>query len=371
MTDSPAQPLDVAAGRTLAPAAVCMRGITKLYPGVVANDAIDFSVEAASIHGLLGENGAGKSTLMKVLFGLTTPTAGTVEIAGQQVVVDSARDALDLGIGMVQQHFSLIADFTVAENLVLGREPLRRGGLLDLDRAAADIAELSDRYGFRIDPRSRVGDLAVGARQRVEILKALYRGAEVLILDEPTAALAPNEVAELVALLRRLRDQGRAVVFISHKLSEVIDLCDRVTVLRGGRVEGHREIGTAERDDPARHDALAAELARMMVGRELPEPPERASGPAGPTCRCCGSKPRATGAGSDRSTWRCSPARSWAWPAWRATARPSWWRWSWACAAAAPAGASRPHRRDPMERAPPPGHRRGPYRRGPPRGRSG
>ena len=258
-----------------------MRGITKLYPGVVANDAIDFSVEAASIHGLLGENGAGKSTLMKVLFGLTTPTAGTVEIAGREVVVDSAGDALDLGIGMVQQHFSLIADFTVAENLVLGREPLRRGGLLDLDRAAADIAELSDRYGFRIDPRSRVGDLAVGARQRVEILKALYRGAEVLILDEPTAALAPNEVAELVTLLRRLRDQGRTVVFISHKLSEVIDLCDRVTVLRGGRVEGHREIGTAERDDPARHDALAAELARMMVGRELPEPPERASGPAG------------------------------------------------------------------------------------------
>ena len=256
-----------------------MRGITKRYPGVVANDSVDFTVEAASIHGLLGENGAGKSTLMKVLFGLTTPTSGRVEIAGEPVVVASARDALGLGIGMVQQHFSLIADFTVAENLVLGREPLRRGGLLDLDRAAADIAELSDRYGFRIDPRSRVGDLAVGARQRVEILKALYRGAEVLILDEPTAALAPNEVAELVELLRRLRDQGRTVVFISHKLTEVIDLCDRVTVLRSGRVEGHREIGAAERDDPDRRDALAAELARMMVGHELSEPPGRAGQP--------------------------------------------------------------------------------------------
>ncbi|MCY3651367.1 MAG: ABC transporter ATP-binding protein [Acidimicrobiaceae bacterium] len=259
--------------------AVRMRGITKRYPGVVANDAVDFTVESASIHGLLGENGAGKSTLMKVLFGLTAPSAGTVEIAGRPVVVDSARDALDLGIGMVQQHFSLIGDFTVAENLVLGSEPLHRGGLLDLDRAAADIAALSDRYGFRIDPRSRVGDLAVGARQRVEILKALYRGAEVLILDEPTAALAPTEVAELVGLLRRLRAQGRTVVFISHKLSEVIDLCDRVTVLRGGRVEGHREIGPAERDDPERHDALAAELARMMVGHELPDPPERVDGP--------------------------------------------------------------------------------------------
>ncbi len=274
-----ARPADRAAVRP--PPAVRMSGITKRYPGVVANDAVDFTVDAASIHGLLGENGAGKSTLMKVLFGLTTPTAGTVEIGGREVVVDSARDALDLGIGMVQQHFSLIADFTVAENLVLGREPLRRGGLLDLDRAAADIAELSDRYGFRIDPRSRVGDLAVGARQRVEILKALYRGAEVLILDEPTAALAPNEVAELVALLRRLRGQGRTVVFISHKLSEVIDLCDRVTVLRSGRVEGHREIGADERDDPDRREALAAELARMMVGRDLPEPPERPERPVG------------------------------------------------------------------------------------------
>ena len=268
------------AGAAQAPPAVCMSGITKRYPGVVANDGVDFTVEAASIHGLLGENGAGKSTLMKVLFGLTTPTAGTVEIGGREVVVGSARDALDLGIGMVQQHFSLIADFTVAENLVLGREPRRRGGLLDLDRAAADIAELSDRYGFRIDPRSRVGDLAVGARQRVEILKALYRGAEVLILDEPTAALAPNEVAELVTLLRRLRGQGRTVVFISHKLSEVIDLCDRVTVLRSGRVEGHREIGADERDDPDRREALAAELARMMVGRELPQPSDRIQRPS-------------------------------------------------------------------------------------------
>ena len=265
--ESSNQTVDVTATHDRQPA-VRMTAITKRYPGVVANDSIDFVVQSGSIHGLLGENGAGKSTLMKVLFGLTRATAGSVEVNGKPVNLNSARDALELGIGMVQQHFSLIADFTVAENLVLGSEPLRRG-LLDLDRAGQQISELSDRYGFRLDPTSRVGDLAVGARQRVEILKALYRGAEVLILDEPTAALAPVEVDELVSLLRRLRDQGRTVVFISHKLNEVIDVCDRVTVLRRGQVEGHREISSVERSDPARREALAAELARMMVGHEL------------------------------------------------------------------------------------------------------
>ncbi len=254
------------------PAAVRLQGITKRYPGVLANDDINLEIAAGSIHGLLGENGAGKSTLMKILFGLVTPDAGEIQLGGRMASIDSTRTALDLGIGMVQQHFSLIADFTVTENLVLGKEPTRRGPFLDMERAKSEVQELSDRYDFRIDPSAKVASLAVGARQRVEILKALYRGAEMLILDEPTAALAPPEVEELAGLLRRLRDQGRTVVFISHKLPEVIDLCDRVSVLRSGRVEGHREITSNDRSNP---QALTSELARMMVGHDLPESPAR------------------------------------------------------------------------------------------------
>jgi ABC-type uncharacterized transport system ATPase subunit len=260
--------------------AIRLIGISKWYRSVRANHEIDLTVEAGTIHGLLGENGAGKSTLMKVLFGLISSDAGTVEVAGEGVVLRSPADALRAGIGMVQQHFSLIADFTVVENLVLGDEPRRGRWRLDLAGATTRIAELSERYGFRIDPERRIGDLAVGARQRVEILKALFRGANVLILDEPTAALAPQESRELFAVLTALRQQGRTVIFISHKLPEVIELCDRVTVLRDGEVIGLREISPADRVPGQGRTDLEAELATMMVGRALPSPPER-TGSAG------------------------------------------------------------------------------------------
>lgn len=254
--------------------AVRLRGISKAYPGVVANRSIDLTVSAGSIHGLLGENGAGKSTLMKILFGLVKPDSGTVEIDGRLVEIESPHHAIGLGIGMVQQHFSLIPVFTVAENLVLGNEPTSRGWQLDLESAEREIAILSDEFGFRIDPRQRVGDLTVGARQRVEILKALHRGAEILILDEPTAALTPQEADELHGVMRELRAQGRTVVFISHKLPEVIDLCDRVTVLRDGDVVGEWALREEERRPGPERGALEGLLARSMVGRELPRPPE-------------------------------------------------------------------------------------------------
>ena len=273
-------PLAAASARSSQPA-VRMRGITKRYPGVVANAGVSFDIAAGSIHGLLGENGAGKSTLMKILFGLVHPDAGTIEAHGRRVTFADAGEALNAGIGMVQQHFSLIDDFTVAENLVLGSEPVARGRL-DMGRAERDIEQLSARYRFRVDPTRRVGDLAVGARQRVEILKALYRGAEVLILDEPTAALAPQEVDELMGVLAELRARGRTVVFISHKLPEVVAVCDRVTVMRDGEVVGHRELAVGERGPGPARAELMAELAHMMVGRDLPEPPPRDTTPGDP-----------------------------------------------------------------------------------------
>ncbi|MBI4260417.1 MAG: ABC transporter ATP-binding protein [Actinobacteria bacterium] len=263
--------------------AVRLRGIWKTYSGgVQANRGIDLAVRAGSIHGLLGENGAGKSTLMKVLFGLVSPTRGGIELSGRKVRFGSPADALEARVGMVQQHFSLIPDFTVTQNLILGNEPTTRFGRLALRAAAARIQELSDRYGFRIDPNARVADMSVGARQRVEILKILHRGAEVLILDEPTAALTPQESAELHGVLRTLREQGRTVIFISHKLAEVIDLCDRVTVLRDGEVVGEREIGPEHRGPGPDRDAVERDLARMMVGRDLPAGPGRPHAPGAP-----------------------------------------------------------------------------------------
>ncbi|MGH2692551.1 MAG: ABC transporter ATP-binding protein [Actinomycetota bacterium] len=233
-----------------------LEGITKRFPGVVANDAVDLELRAGEIHGLVGENGAGKSTLMRVLYGLYPPDEGRIVIRGHGVRLSSPRQAIAQGIGMVHQHFVLVSRFTVAENVILGSEG---GAVVDLDAAEARIRELGAQFGFAVGPRALVEDLSVGEQQRVEILKALYRGVDVLILDEPTAVLTPQEAKELFANLRRLRDAGKAVVFISHKLDEVLSLCDRITVLRRGRVVGET---TAER-------TAKAELAEMMVGRPV------------------------------------------------------------------------------------------------------
>ncbi len=240
------------------PNVIEMRGVTKRFPGVVANDGVDLIVEQGEIHGLLGENGAGKTTLMNVLYGLYPPDGGQVVVSGEPVHFASPHDAIARGIGMVHQHFMLIPVFTVAENLVLGAELTRRG-LLDMAAAEAKVSELSARYGLKVDPKALVADLPVGIQQRVEILKALYRNAQILILDEPTAVLTPQEVHELYEIMRALRAAGHTIIFITHKLREVLTICDRVTVLRDGKVVGTQQTeGVTE-----------AELARMMVGREV------------------------------------------------------------------------------------------------------
>jgi simple sugar transport system ATP-binding protein len=238
------------------PPLVRLEGITKRFPGVLANDAVDLELRAGEIHGLVGENGAGKSTLMRILFGLYPPDEGRVLIGGDEVRLSSPRQAIARGIGMVHQHFVLVNRFTVAENVVLGDEG---GRVIDLEEADTRIRELGKQFGFAVDPAARVEDLSVGEQQRVEILKALYRGVDVLILDEPTAVLTPQEAGELFANLRRLRDGGKAIVFISHKLDEVLSICDRITVLRRGQVVGET---TADR-------STKAQLAEMMVGRPV------------------------------------------------------------------------------------------------------
>ncbi|KYF78449.1 heme ABC transporter ATP-binding protein, partial [Sorangium cellulosum] len=237
------------------------RGITKRFSGVLANDGVDIDLREGEIHALLGENGAGKSTLMNVLYGLVRPDAGELRRRGQPVALRSPSDAIALGIGMVHQHFMLIPVFTVAENIVLGAEPVRGGvgGLIDRRRASAEVRELSARYGLDVDPDARVEDLPVGVQQRVEIIKALYRKAEILILDEPTAVLTPQEAEELFRVLRALTAQGVGVLFITHKLKEVLAVADRVTVMRAGKV-----VGAAV---PAETDERG--LAAMMVGREV------------------------------------------------------------------------------------------------------
>ncbi len=232
--------------------------ITKVFPGVVANDRVSFEVAAGEIHALLGENGAGKTTLVSTLYGLHRPDSGRIKLRGKEITLRSSRDAIALGIGMVHQHFMLVQPLTVAENIVLGmRSP--REPLLALGPASKEIERLSRTYGLEVDPAAQVWQLSVGMQQRVEIVKALYRGADLLILDEPTAVLTPQEIHELFNVLRRLKAEGHAVIFISHKLDEVMNISDRVTVLRDGRVVN--TVATAGTDKAA--------LARMMVGRDV------------------------------------------------------------------------------------------------------
>jgi ABC-type uncharacterized transport system ATPase subunit len=235
-----------------------MRGIRKVFPGVVANSDVDFTVEEGKIHALVGENGAGKTTLMNVLYGLCRPDAGTIKICGQPVQIRNNSDAIALGIGMVHQSFKLVSSFTVAENITLGAEP-RTGIFLDRKRILDSVKEVSDRFGLRVDPQARIRDLPVGVQQRVEILKTLYRNADILILDEPTAVLTPHETRALFCIVRSLVDEGKTVVFITHKLREVMELSDRVTVMRDGKVVGTKVTA----------DTNPLELARMMVGREV------------------------------------------------------------------------------------------------------
>ncbi|TML43279.1 MAG: ABC transporter ATP-binding protein [Actinobacteria bacterium] len=236
-----------------------LRGITKRFPGVVANDHVDFDLRRGEVHALLGENGAGKSTLVNVLYGLYHPDEGSILVKGEPIRLHSPKDAIKHGIGMVHQHFMLIPVMTVAENIVLATEPTQGGVLLDYRAANKRVAELSSSFNFAIDPGARVESISVGQQQRVEILKALYRHADILILDEPTAVLTPQEARELFAILKTLTSQGMSVIFITHKLNEVLELADRITVLRRGN-----RIDTVDRQG-----ATEQGLARMMVGRDV------------------------------------------------------------------------------------------------------
>ena len=245
-------------GPTLAPA-LEMRGITKRYPGVVANDGISLKVKPGEIHALLGENGAGKTTLMNVLYGLAAPDEGEILLDGSPIRISGPADAIARGINMVHQHFMLVPVLSVADNILLGEETMANRVFLDRKESRRRIIELGRRFGFEIDPDAKVGSLSVGWQQRVEILKALYRNARILVLDEPTAVLTPQETEEIFGVLRRLAAAGHSIVFISHKLYEVLEIADRITVIRRGKVVGERLPGGTDEDD----------LAALMVGRAV------------------------------------------------------------------------------------------------------
>jgi general nucleoside transport system ATP-binding protein len=235
------------------------QGISKHFPGVLANDHVNFDLHKSEIHALLGENGAGKTTLMNILYGLYLPDSGVVQVNGKTATIHSPKDSISLGIGMVHQHFMLIPVFTVAENIMLGEESIHYGVMLDQKAVAKRVRELSHQYGLEIDPDALVGQLPVGIQQRVEIVKALYRNAQILILDEPTAVLTPQEADELFVIMRGLTQRGVSIIFITHKLKEVLAVADRITVMRGGKVVGTCKPN--ETDEP--------KLASMMVGREV------------------------------------------------------------------------------------------------------
>lgn len=237
-----------------------MKNILKIYPnGIVANENINFSLKKGEIHALLGENGAGKSTLMKVLFGIETPEEGEVILKGKKVDIKSPQDAIDKGIGMVHQHFMLVPSLTVAENIILGVEPRKNKIFTDMDKAMEISEQIAEKYNFDIDVKAKIETLSVGIKQKVEILKALYRGADILILDEPTAVLTPQETNELFVQLKKLKEKGHTIIFISHKLDEIKQICDRLTIMRNGK-----NMGTYNTEDVS-----TEEMSRLMVGRDV------------------------------------------------------------------------------------------------------
>lgn len=239
--------------------AIEMLHIRKEFPGIVANDNITIQLKKGEIHALLGENGAGKSTLMNILFGLYQPEQGEIRVKGEKVHITNPNIANELGIGMVHQHFMLVEPFTVTQNIVLGNEPTKKIGIIDIDKARQDIKDISDRYGLKVDPDAKISDISVGMQQRVEILKTLYRGAEVLIFDEPTAVLTPQEIQELMEIMQSLIKEGKSIILITHKLKEIMEVCDRCTVIRKGKGIQTVDVATTNSN----------ELASLMVGREV------------------------------------------------------------------------------------------------------
>ncbi|MFD1178521.1 ABC transporter ATP-binding protein [Paenibacillus puldeungensis] len=239
-----------------APPVVELKQITKRFPGIVANDSISLTLRKGEIHALLGENGAGKSTLMNILFGLYQPDEGSIKVNGETVTIDNPNKAIKLGIGMVHQHFKLVQPFTVTENIILGMEP-KKGLNIDYKSASAQVTKLSEQYGLRVNPNSKIQDISVGMQQRVEIMKILFRGADILIFDEPTAVLTPQEIEELMVIMRRLVAEGKSIILITHKLKEIMEISDTVTIIRRGKV-----IDTVETDK-----TNPSELAEKMVGR--------------------------------------------------------------------------------------------------------
>ena len=250
-----------------------MKDISKTFPLVKANDKVDFMVKKGEIHALVGENGAGKSTLMSILYGLYQADEGEIYIDGEKTNIYNPNIAIENKIGMVHQHFMLVPPLTVVENVILGMEPKKNHFFIDLKKAAGDIKELSEKYGFKIEPWAKIEDVSVGIQQRVEIIKVLYRGAEILILDEPTAVLTPQEVEELFKILKSLKGQGKTIIFITHKLNEVMVISDRVTVMRDGKVVGTKETSQTN----------TSEIATLMVGREVLLTTSKTEQPAGKT----------------------------------------------------------------------------------------